>query len=44
MPIDAAEPDAGALRRWAECQADPRAAVETDAGAANHVTKRPLLP
>ena len=42
--VDAAEPDARALRRRAEREADPGAAVEADAGAADHVTKCPLLP
>ena len=43
-PVGAAEPDARALCRRAEREADPRAAVEADAGAADHVTKCPLLP
>ena len=44
MAVDAAEPDARVLRRWAEGEADPGAAVEADTRAADHVTKRPLLP
>ena len=41
--VDAAEPDAGALRRWAERHGHPGAAVETDAGTTNDLSKRPLL-
>src|SRR5688572_28880564 len=43
-PVDATEPDARARIRGAEREADPSAAVEADADAADHVTKRPLPP